>query len=553
MVVAALGPINVARGPRRATSDIQVANRLAAVAVLVLLIACANVVNLLLARARNRRREIAVRLALGISRARLMRLLVAETVLLAVVASIAAMIVSAWGGFALRHLLMPDAEWAAPAVHSRVLLFAFVVSLGAALLAGFGPAFQASSPAATDALRSGARDGLDRSRIRSALVVAQTALSLVLLVGATLFIRSLRNAMAYDVGYSVDRVVFASARYDTPDSARDALHARRLRELRDRLAAVPGVDRVAFTSTRPNWSISFVGKYFPDADTVRHRKPAGSYTAVSRDFFATAGIRVLSGTTFPDARGSGPASVVINKAMADKLWPDVKPLGRCVRFERVDAPCATIVGVVATALVDGAFNDQTPHFYISIDRPAVETWGADEVVLRVDPAKLASIETAVRAALADQFPGANRSITTMEELVAPSYRPWVMGAALFAVFGALALIVAAIGIYSTVSYSVSRRAHEFGVRMALGARGLDVLSHVLGGELRTVALGLAIGVALSIAGGQLIESLLYGVRPTDPWSIMVVVVILTATAIVAALVPAWRASCVDPVSALRAE
>jgi predicted permease len=551
-IVAALGPINMARGPRKPGSDIQVADRLAAVSFVVLVIACANVLNLLLARMANRRREIAVRLALGISRARLVRLLVAETALLALIAAIAAMIASAWGGTALRGLLMPGAEWAAPAVHWRVLLFAFVVSSIAAVAAGLGPALRSSSPNVTDALRSSSRDGLDRSRLRSVLVVTQTALSLVLLIAAALFVRSLQNAMAYDVGYSVDRVLFASARYDASDSARDAVYSRRLQELRPRLAAIPGVEGVAFTSTQPNWSISFSGPYFPDADTTRHRKPVGTVTEVTRDFFATAGIRFESGTTFPDGN-AGAAPLVINHAMAQRLWPGENRVGRCVRFERADGPCATVVGVVATALVDGAFDSKTPHFYMSSDHPATAPDGIAEIVLRIDPRKLASIESSVRTLLGSQFPGAIRYTKTMSEIMSAEYRPWRLGATLFTAFGVLALIVAAIGVYSTVSYSVSRRTHEFGVRMALGARAADVLHHVLAGELKIIAIGLAVGIAIATASGQLIASLLYGVRPSDPVSVLVVAATLTATAIVAALAPALRASRVDPVTALRAE
>jgi len=334
---------------------------------------------------------------------------------------------------------------------------------------------------------------------------------------------------------------------------RDAQYSQRLQSLRPQLAAIPGVQNVAFTSSQPNYSISFTGVYFPDAKTSRLRKPLGTFTAVSRDFFATTGIRFIYGTTFADTHGAGPLSVVINRTLADALWPRENPVGRCVRFERADAPCATIVGVVQSAIVDDEFSKTRPHFYISIDHPAVDTWGAADVVVRADPRHLATIEASIRRVLGDQFPGAIRKVTTMAEIMAPQYRPWLLGATLFTVFGVLALVVAAIGVYSTVSYSVSRRTHEFGVRMALGARASDVLQHVIGGELRTIAVGLAIGVLLTIAGGRLVASLLYDVRPSDPLSIAIVAVVLVTIAMIAALAPAWRASRVDPVSALRAE
>jgi putative ABC transport system permease protein len=549
--VAQFGAINSARGPGKSSSELQVAMRLAAVAMIVLLIACANVVNLLLARAVNRRREIAVRLALGAGRSRLIRLLVTESTMLGAVAAMAAVLGAVWASATFRALLMPDVEWAQPSLHWRVLVFALLVATIAGLVAGLVPAWQSSSPQLADSLRSGTRAGSHRSTLRSALVVTQAALSLVLLVGAVLFIRSLRNVMARDVGYTVDRVLFAQARYDTRDSIRDARYGPRLESVRSRIAGINGVEDVAFTSAKPNTSISFTGPYFPDADTVARKKPLGTFTAVTREFFATTGNHFVAGGTFPESPSTAP--IVINRAFATALWPNENPVGRCIRFEKSDAPCATIVGVVNTAYVDGDLERDTPHLYISIDKPAVDTWGVAQIVVRVDPNKRAFVETAIRNALGETFPGAYRSFSTMAEIMAPEYRPWELGAKLFTLFGVLALIVAAVGVFSTVSYAVTQRTHEFGVRMALGARGADVVRHVLGGELKTITVGILAGVALSIAGGRFIASLLYDVRPSDPTSIAVVALTLVATALVAAAFPAWRASRADPVSALRAE
>jgi predicted permease len=552
--VTQFGAINVERGPGKVSMEMRVATRLAGVAIIVLLIACANVVNLLLARAISRRREIAVRLALGVSRARLIRLLVTEGILLALAAGVAALATAAWCSRLIRSLLMPDVAWHAPALHWRVLLFALACALIAGLLTGLVPALQNSSPSLTDGLKIGARSlGGGRSRLRSALVTSQAALSVVLLVGAVLFVRSLSNVKARDIGYSVDRLVFGSATYEVRDSVRDAAYSDRLRAMEPKIAAIPGVSHVAFTSMRPKAGISWES-YYPDVDTLVHKRPLAFYTAVSPNFFAATGDRILRGKTFDDERGSiGPASVIINQALADALWPNENPLGHCIRFVEPTKPCATIIGVAATAMEEDLDEKPSPHIYISIDRPAFHGGGAASIVVDADPARIPQVEASLRNALRAEFVGAIPKTITMQSAMAPDYRPWELGAKLFTLFGVLALLVAAIGVYSSVGYAVSQRTHEFGVRMALGARAGDVLRQVLGEGLKTSLLGVGVGAVLTLAAGRLIRSLLYGVDPTDPLSLLAVALILVAITLTAAFRPAWRASRFDPVAALRAE
>lgn len=549
--VVQLGAINRERGPGKVATEMRVATRLAGVAIVVLLIACANVVNLLLARAMTRRREIAVRLALGISRQRLVRLLLIESVLLGLAAGVSALAAAVWAGALVRRLLMPNVVWAADPLHWRMLLFALLASLVAGILTGLVPALQVATPSLTAGLRSGTRDGgLHRSRLRGALVVAQTALSVLLLVGAALFIRSLANVRARDVGYAVDRLAFATASYDTRDSARDAAYSSRLRALESEVAGIGGVRGVAFTSIQPKWGISFAA-YFLDADTALHKKPNAFWSSVTPNYFTVAGSRMLRGRGF-DA-GDGGRAIVINKALADAQWPGEDPIGRCVRLETPSSPCTTIVGVVSTAIETRLDEEPSPHIFLPLDPSPIKTWGASTIVLNVEPAMMESVVARLREVMRRQFPGASIRLQTMNELMAPDYRPWELGARLFTLFGLLALVVTSIGVYSTVAYAVTQRTHEFGVRMALGARAGDVVRQVLGEGLRTIAVGVVIGALLALAGGRIIGALLYGIAPSDPVSLGAVAVVLTCVATLAALRPAWRASRADPVSALRAD
>lgn len=552
--VAEFGAINVARGPGKVSTEMQVATRLAGVAIIVLLIACANVVNLLLARAVSRRREIAVRLALGVSRSRLVRLLVTESVLLALVAVVAAIAAARWGGALLRTLLMPKVEWADAPVDWRVLVFALSAALVAGILAGLVPALQASSPNLTSSLKSGTRDDApQRSRLGSFLVTSQAALSVVLLVGAVLFVQSLRNVKEHDFGYAVSQLAFASVDFDTRDSARDAAFPSRMRALETRVAAIPGVERVSLVQFRPKGGFSTI-TYYPDADTVAHKKPIGFLSAVTPSFFETTGTKLLRGRTFPnDASLGGPLTTIVNKAMADALWPNQDPIGRCVRFDVPGAPCTTVIGVAQTAMLLSIDEPPTPRFYFSLDNPPAGLYSWRDLIIRGDTRRLPAAMTAVRELLRAEFPGSIPRLSTMSQAMEPEYRPWELGAKLFTLFGVLALIVAAIGVFSTVSYSVSRRMHEFGVRIALGARAADVVRQVLSDGLKTVIAGVVVGVLLALATGKLVASLLYGIKPSDPASMVIVAGVLVAIALAAALIPAWKAARSDPVSALRAD
>jgi hypothetical protein len=322
--------------------------------------------------------------------------------------------------------------------------------------------------------------------------------------------------------------------------------------LEARVASLAGVEAVAFTSMRPKYGMSFTD-YYPDADTTAHRKPDGIYTAVSPSFFAATGTKILHGATFTASTRGAPFTVIINEAMARALWPNENPLGRCIRFEAPANPCATVVGVVQTEILNSLDEKPSPHLYVPLDNPPLRTWGAATIIVRAAPDRLPAVQNAMRDVLRSAFPGGIPSQTTMAATMKSEYRPWDLGAKLFTLFGVLALAVAAIGVYSAVSYAVDQRTHEFGVRIALGARAVDVLRHVLGDGVRTILVGVGAGIVLALVSGKLVSSLLYGIAPNDPLSLAIVSGALVVIALLAAIRPAWRASRADPVSALRAD
>lgn len=544
--VARLGSIIKAQGPGQVDTAQQVAERSSIVAILVLVIAFANVVNLLLARAVRRRREIAVRLALGSSPGRLLRLLVSESVQLAALAAVAALAAAWWGGSLLRSLLMPEVQWAENPMHWRVLILGVGAALVAGTVAGIIPAWQSRAPDLTKSLKTGTREGgAARSRLRGFLVATQAALTVVLLVGATLFVQCLHNVKARDIGLTVDRLAFASVSQGS-DPARRAEVSNRLMALEARFKRVPGVELVAYTSMRPKWGIQFTSFF---AEGIEG-KQSSFYNQVSAGFFAASGTKILRGRDF--GTSSAERTALINKTMADSLWPNAEPLGKCLRFDTATAPCYTIIGVTQTALSLGLMDKPEPHVYVPLANPP--TMGiVRDVVLRLDPKRMTTSLATIKDMLKAEFPGATVSTNTLAASMEPEYRPWQLGATLFTLFGVLAAIVAGIGVYSSVSYAVSQRTHEFGVRVALGATWKRIVREVVSGGLRTVFVGVVAGVLLALASGRLIASLMYGVSPYDPLSMLIASALLIGAATLACLMPAWRAGRSDPVSALRSD
>jgi len=543
---AVIASIQAERGPN-ATADSKIARWVTGVAALVLLIAAANVANLLLARALRRRREVAVRLALGVTRARLLSQLLTESLLLALLGGVAGMFVAQWGGRILRTQFLKD-DAAAPVLSdSRTLLFAAGAVLFVGLLTGLAPAFQSGRGDLTTSLKSGAREGTyHRSRTRVALLVFQGALSVVLLVGAGLFVRSMNNVRSLRLGYDVDRLLIVNVEERGEKLSDDEKNAMRDR-LHQAAAALPGVESAARAVTIPFWWMWNESLFVQGFDTVR-----GEYLlqAASPEYFRTAGTRIIRGRGLESTdTKNAPLVMVVSEAMAKNLWPNKDALGQCVRVGADTMPCTTVVGVAENIRAQDLKDDKMYYYYLSIDQKARTQGG---VYLRVsNPA--AQKET-VRRALQKLMPGASYvTVTPMSEIFDPNVRSWRLGATMFVAFGALALLLAAIGLYSVIAYNVVQRTHELGVRVAFGAQMRDVVRLILAEGLRVAIAGVVIGGAIALFAGRWVAPLLYEVKPADPLVYGSVIAVLLGAASIASLVPALRAARVDPNVALRSD
>jgi putative ABC transport system permease protein len=551
------GSIIEARGPGKPGRELVISTRLAGVAVIILIIACANVTNLLLARAVSRRREVAIRLAVGSSRGRLARLFTSETLVLAGLACVAALLAAKWGGELLRRGLMPETEWAQPALSGRVVVVAALMALGSGLIAGILPSLQAGRIRLTDTFTSGLQhSGVRRSRLRQGLIVAQAALAVILLSGAALFVRSLQNVRGLDIGYDANRLLFAQIEFAEGGALSREVGDDAMRQVLVRLEGRPGIEAVARAAFEPMRGFASLNFYF-GTDSARSLKGAAFpiTSVVSPGFFRATGIRVLHGQTFTSEGGAGPGEVVVNRAMADRLWPGVDPVGQCIRFREPDNPCTTVIGVVENVRRDAVIEPEAfPQSYLPLGSFVTPEWaGPGTIVVRVAPERRAAAAAALLAELRAAFPGGYPRITSMVENLEPEYRPWRLGAMLFTVFGLLALVVALVGFYSSISYEVAQRTREFGIRMALGARMTRVVRQVLGEGLRTIGFGAAAGIGLTVAGGRVVRAMLYGIEPENPTVLLLVSALLLTVAGLAALIPAIRATRVDPVRALNSE
>ena len=535
------------RGPNQSQSS-KVATWLVGVTLAVLLIACANVANLLLARAVRRRREIAVRVALGVSRGRLLLQLLTESVLLAVLGGIAGLVVAQWGGAVLRAAVLPDVEWPPVIADTRLLIFTGLAALGVGVLTGLAPALLARRADISAALKASAREGTyHRSRVRVSLLVMQGALSVVLLVGAGLFVRSLRNIHELDFGYDASRILFVSIEMrgvQLDSSAKAALG----RDLEATARSIPGVENASQTFAVPFWWTWTENLFRQRRDSIPGEY---LYNAVSPSYFATMGTRLVRGRGFTETdRDGAPRVVIVSQAMAKKLWPNADALGQCIRVGADTVPCSTVVGVAANIVNRNVVDDPGLQLYT----PMAQVGGSGQGLFVRARRDVGTLVPTVRRELQRLMPGVSYvSVTPLEQIVEPKVRPWRLGATMFALFGGLALLLAAVGLYSVIAYNVTQRSHELGVRIALGAQARDVLRLVLGSGVRVAAAGIFIGGAIALAAGKFIAPLLYHVSSRDPLVYVIAALTLFAVAIVASLVPALRATRVDPNVALRTD
>ena len=528
---------------------------------LVLLLACANVSALLLARAAARQREIAVRLALGASRARLVRQLLAESALIALAGGAAGVALAVWGLDALIALVpaqVPRLEDAA--IDPRVLGFAMVLTVVSALASGLLPALLASKGSLTEVLAEGARTGGPaprQVRVRGLLVAAEAALALILLAGAGLLTRTFQNLRHVDLGFDPRNVLTLEmegprGRYEKAEERRQLYQT-----VVDRLDALPGVESSAAVLLRPLWGR--VGMDWPLMVEGQSEKEAGLNPAlnlqiVTHDFFRTKRMPLRRGRTFDDHDTAGVTPVVvISEALARRYWPGQDAIGKRVRTPMPSPPYAptwmTVVGVVAPARYR-ELEQSRLDFYMSYrqsDEPL------KHVVVRTsgDPMALApAVRSALRGIDAEIMLTDVRSMAAIVDtaLGGPRFAMQLLGG-----FALVALLMAALGIYGVVAFLVGRRTREVGVRMALGARAADVMALVLRQGMAPVLAGLAVGLVAALALGRLSAGLLFGVPPHDPFTLAAATAVLGAAGLVACLLPARRAAGIDPAQALRDE
>jgi predicted permease len=540
------------RGPNP-TEVSKVARWVSGVAFIVMLIAAANVANLLLARALRRRREVAVRLALGVSRARLLSQMLTESVLLALAGGVLGVLLAQLGGSELQRQFLPNAERVQVLGDSRTLLFAGAAVILVGLFTGLAPALQSGRGDLTTALKSGAREGTyHRSRTRVALLVLQGALSVVLLVGAGLFVRSLNNVTGLRMGYDIDRLLWVSVEERGEKITEAEKSALRYR-LRDAAKTIPGVENATRAMTVPFWMSWDEDIHVAGIDTARMRA-LGSFQiqAASPEYLATVGTRLLRGRTLEaQDQEKSPKVIVVSEAMAKTLWPTQDALGQCVRVGSDTVPCTTVVGIAENIRASDDFaTDKMLYYYRPIEQAAR---GSGGLFVRVRGDAARQMET-VRRALQPLMPGsAYVTVRPMAEIFAPNIKSWRLGASMFVAFGGLALVLAAIGLYSVVAYNVAQRTHELGVRVAFGAQVGDVMRLVLSEGLRLAVAGVVIGAAIALLAGRWVKPLLFNVKPTDPLVFGLVIATLLVVATFASLVPAMRAARVDPNVALRSE
>ena len=526
----------------------------------VLLIACANVANLMLARASGRQKEIAVRTALGASRWRIVRQLLTESVIVALIGGALGVLIGFWGISALRAANPGDAAkfipgWYQLGINGQVLLFTLGLSVVSGIVFGLAPAWQTSKPNLNDSLKEGGRQTSGSThRLRSSLVVFEVALSLVLLVGAGLLTRTFLSLLRANPGFNSDNLLTMSLVLPALKYKADPQRATFFSDLVQRVKAYPGVESAAVVNYIPlggsNSSDSYLVEGEPEPQPGQEHD--GRYRVASPDYFRTMGITVIQGRGFTDQDKAGATPVVIvNETLARQHWPGQSPIGKRIRFygplDR--APWMEVVGVIADVKHDLTIPVE-PEYYLP---HAQDPWNGMVLVAKtsVDPSSFAgALRQQVWAIDKDQpvF-----DVRTMQEVKSGSVALYSFSSVMLGIFAGVAMVLAAIGIYGVMAFAVTQRTQEIGIRMALGARTVDVLKLVVKHGMKLALLGIVIGLAGSWALTRFIEKLLVGVQPTDLLTFSLVSLCLLVAAFIACYLPARRATKVDPLVALRYE
>jgi putative ABC transport system permease protein len=519
----------------------------------VLLIACANVANLLLSRAASRQKEIAVRLALGASRWRIVRQILTESLLLSLCGAAVGLLLAVWLGETIRVVgsaQIPRADQIG--IDARVLGFTVLLSLMTGVVFGIVPALQASRPDLHDTLKEGGRGATGgRQRIKQALVVSQIALSLVLLIGAGLMIKSFWRLQQVNPGFDPKNLLSVEITLPAAKYAEQSKRAGFYQEALEKIAALPGVKSAAivnhppFSGRRGVTVYRLEGKPEP---TNLNDTPMADFRVISPDYFQMMGIPVIQGRAFDQRDASGAAPVtIINKAFAERYWPGEDPLGRRIS---TDNQWAMVIGIVGNVKQSGLDAEASPHVYLPYRQLSISRTG---LLVRTAADSLGFVG-AVRnqiQAIDPDLPIYN--VQTMEGLIDASVSQRRLNLLLLGLFALVALSLATVGIYGVMSYTVTHRTHEIGIRMALGANPQNILRLITSQGMRLVAIGIGLGLAGALALTRIMSTLLYGVSATDPATFTTIALLLVFVALLACIIPASKAAKVDPMVALRYE
>jgi putative ABC transport system permease protein len=529
----------------------------------VLLIAAANVANLQLARAASREREMAVRRALGANRWRIVRQLLTESLMLAAIGGVVGLLLALWGIDLFRAFgpaNLPRLQEVN--LDGRVLGFTMLAALLSGLIFGMAPALQSSRADLNESLKEGGRAGTEsrgRKRLRGLLVVAEVALTLVLLVGAGLLLNSFLRLQEVNPGFQPDHLLTAQISLPPARYAEDQKIIAFHQELINRMKGLPGALAVGISMSLPPNQLQISNPFGIEGYPLApgQARPLAEEMTISPDYFTALGVPLLRGRFFTDADKAGAAPVlIINEAMARRFFPNEDPVGK--RLQTGDpspnAPWETIVGVVGNVKYTGLEADETPTLYVPYTTPDWVSWSRRMyLVVRTagEPLGLSSALRRQVRELDQDLPVIN--LSSMEQVIHESVKEPRFRALLIGLFAGVALLLAAIGIYGVISYAVTERTHEIGIRMALGARAGDVLKLVIGQGMKLALSGVAIGLVASFALTRLMKTLLFGVSATDPLTFAVIAVLLTGVALLACWIPARRATKVDPILALKCE
>jgi predicted permease len=542
-------PLPMDRGPK-ASDSARVATWLAGVSIIVLLIACANVANLLIARGIRRRREIAVRIALGVSRGRLMAQLLTESVVVAILGGILGLALAHWGGGAMRRLLLPEVDWSlVPVFDVRVLSFTAAAALVTGLLTGLAPALHALRSDVNSALKAGEREGGgQRARIRMVLLLSQASLSVVLLIGAALFVRSLHNVQTLHLGWDPDRLVHVGLDLRGLELKPEQRRALLLRAL-ERTRATPGVASASTLFSVPFWRTWSDDVFVPGMDSSDHQRTF-VVNPVGDDYFATMGTRLLRGRAVSSSdQHNGPRVAVISESMGKLLWKGKNPIGQCFRLGADTAPCREVVGIAEDMMFGEIKGGDNLQLYLPASQD--ETVGSIVVRTTGDPRAMV---VPLHREIQEMLPGMGYAqVRPLATVLDPVLRQWRLGATMFTIFGVLALVLAAVGLYGVIAYDVAQRMREMGVRVALGAQAADIRRLVLWQGIRVTAAGVALGLGIAFVTVRYVENLLFATPARDPLAFAGATGAILLVAVLATLIPARRATRVDPVVALRAD